>query len=89
MTSKERGMLARYDYAQNSGYLHEVYGRFSNAKCNAMEYCERLQRERNGYGGKICSYNTFMFTYGFKYDADDGTHLMYITPSYDYDFLIA
>ncbi len=89
MTKKQLGMLNSYDYAQNGGELYDVYGSFSYNKARAMEYCKNLQYERNGYGGKICSFNTFMFTYGFKYEGDDGEHLVYITPSYDYDFLIA
>ena len=89
MTSKEKSMYNNYLYADYCSELWEVYGSFSHAKVNAMEYCKRLQREKNGYGAKIVSHNTFMFTYAFKYDKDDHTYMMYITPSYDYDFEVA
>ena len=88
MTKKQQSMLQSYEYANNNGELWSVYGSFSRAKASAMDYCKSLQHKLDGYGGKICSHNGWIFTYGFKYDADDGAHLVYITPSYDYDFLI-
>ena len=60
--------------------LHEVYGKYSSAKASAMQYCKELQNNMNGYDGRICSANTFQFTYAFQYINESGKHcLAYIT----------
>lgn len=89
MTKKQEAMLQAYERA-TATELHDVYGRFSKAKVNAMEYCKALQRRLQGYGGKICSANTYQFTYAFKYpDFDTGkTCLCYCTAVNDYKFPI-
>ena len=73
-------------YINSTDYtLAHVYGKYSIAKAHAFEYCENLMRKLNGWGLKILSHNTFMFTAGFLYnDPDNGNiKFMYITPSYD------
>ena len=81
-----------YDRAKYSE-LWQVYGRYSHAKENAMDYCKRSMRKRNGYGGKITSWNSFQFSYAFEFiDQDTGViKLMYITRDYDrvFDRIVA
>lgn len=79
-----KGSIDRYN---NSTYtsLNDVYAKHSEKKSNAWEYCRRLMATLNGYGLKVLSYNTFMFTAGFLF-TDESTGVvkfMYITPSYD------
>lgn len=47
--------------------LHEVYGRYSEAKRNAHEYCKRLFCELDGEDFAITSHNTFMFVVQFNF----------------------
>ena len=65
--------------------LCDVYGRYSQAKRNAYEYCRAREREFNSLNGVITSYNLFMFTYAFTGRGEDGKmYLVYITPSHNY-----
>ena len=69
--------------------LSEVYGRYSAAKAQAMEYCKEMQHNMNGYDGRICSANTFQFTYAFKYVNESGRNcLAYITRDHNRYFEI-
>ena len=81
MTRKQA--IWNYDSADNFGDLFDVYGTCSAAKRYAMDYCKRLQRERNGYDGRITSHNTFQFSYGFRFLEDGIEKLMYITKAHD------
>lgn len=83
-TKKAQQYRYNYNNAYNNGYLHEVYGSYSYAKQNALDYCKNLQKELNGYNGKICTHSKFVFTYGFIYEKDDNKFLVYITPTQDY-----
>lgn len=80
---------ARFNY-DNAKYkeLWQCYGRCSNAKYKAMEYCKRLQHEKRGYDGRITSFNTFQFSYAFQFvEPDTGAiKLMYITKAHDREF---
>jgi hypothetical protein len=73
-------------YRTSSDYsLSSVYGRYSDAKARAWRYCEQLCAKHNGWGLKVLSYNTFMFTAGFLFeDPETGVvQFMFITPNYD------
>lgn len=60
--------------------LRDVYGRYSYNKVRAVQYCKELQYNMHGYDGRICSANTFAFTYAFQYINESGKHcLAYIT----------
>ena len=65
--------------------LDEVYGRYSAKKKEAFEYCRNLMAKYNGWGLKILSHNTFVFTAGFEFVSDEtgAVNIMYITPSKD------
>ena len=63
--------------------LSDVYGRCSEAKKRAFNYCNRLMQEYNGNDMKILSHNTFVFTAAFLFeDCETGAaNIMLITPS--------
>lgn len=63
--------------------LWHVYGRFSQAKVNAMEYCKSLMEKHNGYGLRIVSHNLNVFTVGFLGEIDGKEAFFYITRDYD------
>ena len=81
---EKKYITALYERATATS-LDEVYGRYSAKKKEAFEYCRNLMMKYNGWGLKILSYNTFMFTAGFEFtDEETGAiNIMYITPSKD------
>lgn len=89
MTVNQQKKVARGNinrYSKSDLYtLHHAYGRPSYAKENAWNYCIDLMRKYDGYGLKVISYNTFMFTAGFMFtDKETGVlQFMFITPNYD------
>lgn len=87
MTKKQMGLYENYKRAW-AQTLDDVYGRYSVAKAKAMDYCYNLQSELKGHDGRICSWNTFQFTYAFRYEEDGKQMLAYITANNDYYFQI-
>lgn len=87
LTTNEKKALANFPRWQNScNYdLFDVYGSCSTAKRNAWRHCEDLCREFNGWGLKVVSFNTNMFTAGFVFEDPETGEVMYmhITPSYE------
>lgn len=82
MTKKQNLIYNRW--CNSSDYeLRHVYGRWSDAKENAMEYCKAQMYGRNGHGLRIVSHNVNVFTVGFKFEEDGKEKFMYITPSKD------
>lgn len=62
--------------------VRDVYGRPSQYKEQAEEVILMEMRGNNGYGYKVLTYNTMMFTCGYVYDdADGNTTLVVHTPS--------
>ena len=89
-TLKQREAIARSAYNQYrelplSYTLDEAYSSHSYNKDRAWRYCENLQAQYEGWGLKVISHNTFIFTAGFYFiDKDTGVlRFMYITPTYD------
>lgn len=80
----------RYIWSDDT-QLRDVYGRYSDKKARAYEYCRNLMLKYNGYNFYIISYNTFMFTCGFMFHdpATDELMFAYITPTYNYCSTIA
>lgn len=65
--------------------LSDVYGRYSDAKGRAYNYCMYICNELDGYNFRITSYNTQMFTVAFLFDMPTGeTALAVITPTHNY-----
>lgn len=88
MNKQNRGFYNTYKNA-TARDLWDVYGRFSNNKVRAMQYCKELQYNMHGYDGRICSANTFSFTYAFQYVNESGKHcLAYITKAHNRFFEI-
>lgn len=83
MTKRERNAYTEYKRSTAST-LWEVYGTWSRAKEQAFDYCRRLCYEHGGHDLRIITANTFTFTAGFEFTAEDGrAAFMYITKSYD------
>ena len=86
MTNKARAKANIKAWRNSDMYsLYHAYNDFSANKARAWRYCEELCKKHNGYGLKVISKNTFMFTAGFEFvDKENGnTKFMYITPNYD------
>ena len=64
--------------------LDDVYGRCSQAKRNAYEYCRAREREFNSYNGVIASYCIMNFTYAFTGWCEGKKYFVFITKSHDY-----
>lgn len=88
MTKAQKAMLDSYNRSSDTELWH-VYGRCSQAKYNAMDYCKNLMYEKSGYDGRITSYNTFRFSYAFRFIENGIEHLMYITHDHNRQFAIA
>lgn len=78
-------MYQRYNHSADT-QLEDVYGRYSDKKARAYAYCRNLMSKYDGYDFRIISYNTYMFTCGFKFrdPATDELTFAYITPTYNY-----
>ena len=89
MTKANKARLNNYNNATASA-LWQIYGRYSQQKANAFEYCKRLQYERHGYGLRVFNGNSFTFSAGFQYrDPETGKlMLMYITKDFDREIAI-
>ena len=88
MTKAQERMYESYKRA-TATELSEVYGRYSTAKAQAMQYCKELQSNLNGFSGRICSANTFQFSYAFRYVNESGRDcLAYITRDHNRYFEI-
>ena len=93
MTKKQKEMYESYKRAFNRGpktELREVYGNYSHAKQEALDYCKSLQSRLNGYDGTIVGHSAHFFSYAFKYaDFNTGNMcLCYCTHANDYKFAI-
>lgn len=76
MNKRQQSIVNRY-WKSTDTQLWHVYGRWSTAKERAFKECERIMRERDGYGLRIIGANTSFFSVGFR-TKDDKT-LVYIT----------
>lgn len=88
MTKFEQGLLQNYKRATKHT-LEECYGKCSRNKQLAYDYCVSDYMKHEGRQWRICSYNTYGFTFAYLYDAENGkTHLRYHTKDNIYDFAI-
>lgn len=88
MNNRQKGIYERYknSYRRN---LYDCYERFSKNKIHAYENCKRYMEKYDGYDFRIISFNSHIFTVGFKFMDNKGTEfLMYITPSKEEKFII-
>lgn len=80
MTKKHLQIYNRYLNSTDFELWH-VYGCWSDAKENAMDYCKSQMYKRDGNYLKIISHNTMVFTVGFTFEEDGKEMFMYITPT--------
>ncbi len=68
--------------------LADAYGSYSKAKADAWKYCEEKRDKYDGWGLKVLSHNTYMFTAGFEFENPEtgAVALCIITPSKDFAF---
>lgn len=79
MTKAQEALWNTYKRATATD-LWQVYGSFSHKKAESMDHCRRLQYELGGHDGRICSANSYKFSYGFQYEDEAGdVCLCYIT----------
>lgn len=87
MKNQERTAIQNYNNWKRSAYenIWQAYEKPSYNKEKAWSYCKELCRRYAGFGLKVISKNTFVFTAGFEFvDLETGVlRFMYITPSYN------
>lgn len=87
MTQKQKERSAREHYRaylmSEMTSLSKAYGRWSARKERAFEHCQALCKEADGYGLKIITRNSDVFTAGFESVNDLGVVMFtYISPSF-------
>lgn len=84
MERRAEGNYLAYERS-HYGDLLDAYTKCSEAKRAAWLHCRDLMAEHDGWGLKVISRNTWMFTAGFEFTNPETGELMfmYITPSYD------
>lgn len=79
--------IARLNYERwersNDTELYHVYGRYSEAKISAMQYCRDMCSKFDGHFLRILRHNSMIFTVGFIFQDDEHTYFAYITRDYD------
>ena len=89
VTRKSDREMMIWQYRQwqmsNATELYHVYGRFSKAKIEAMDYCKKLMHSLGGKDLKICSHNDQSFSVGFEFPSPTTGAICfaYITKNYD------
>lgn len=74
-----------YRKAGRARHLAECYNNPSQAKRTAINKCYAIKHGFGGMGGRIVSYNTMQFTYGFLVPLENGdTELHIITKDNHY-----
>lgn len=79
-------MQNAYKRYLTSRYYNNLYNCYNNPSYNkvrALEYCNELCNELNGYNLKIIGYNCTQFSVGFTFEQDDKLCFGYITKDYD------
>jgi len=87
MTKKQQAMVDSYRKATATS-LREVYFSWSMKKEQAFDRCRAIQYELSGHDGRICSANSYQFTYAFLYEKDGKQYMCYRTATNDYRFCI-
>lgn len=93
MNKNQTGMYHSY-LRSSATELWQVYDNYSTAKARGMEYCKNLQRELNGYDGRITGHSCHFFSYAFRFEhVNEETGvceewLCYCTHANDYKFKI-
>lgn len=86
-TQRAQGFISAYKFVLlNHGKrtITEAYGRPSQAKKDAWDYCVGLCKEHNGKNLTVVGKTCDIFTAGFTFEEDGKRFLCYITPSNNY-----
>lgn len=82
-----KGKQIAYRASWIRGYsLYDVYKRPSEAKMKAYQYCLETMESYKGEKARITGFNCYFFSFAFNYTDGSGIeHVIYITPTEDYD----
>lgn len=80
MNKEQERILKKYNDSDMIQFW-QAYDSPSHSKIEAWVNCKNLMNDLKGWGLKVISKNTFMFTVGFQFEEDGKNKLMYITPS--------
>ena len=88
MTKKQKYQY--YAYLNSPYYdLDDAYkSGASTAKWRAWRYCKDLCEQKNGWGLRVVSKNTYQFTAGFLFKEDDKLMYMHITSTRDEPYCV-
>lgn len=64
--------------------LAECYGKVSQKKAMAYYDCIMECASKGGFSPRICSWNSFRFTFAYQYIENDVAYLVYKTGKNDY-----
>jgi hypothetical protein len=82
-TNKQIKQAQRVHENATACNLWQVYGNYSHAKQRAFEYCLELMNKYRGSMGRILTYNTFCFSFGFIGEINGKSAFFYITRDND------
>ena len=84
MASYKKQARDAYERWQRSDMdeLYKAYGSASSAKWNAWEHCKETCYVLGGWGLRVITKNTYMFTAGFLFEKDGVTKFCHITPTH-------
>ena len=82
--SKKATSLAQNYWNSYDRALTDCYARPSIAKEKADFRCRHFMIVNGGYDYRICTYNSQIFTAGFRFKEKDVEYLCYMTPTYNY-----
>jgi len=82
--SKKATALAQNYWNSYRRTLEDCYSSHSAAKENADFWCRQRMVECNGYDYRICTFNSQMFTAGYRFKENGIEYLAYETPMYTY-----
>ena len=88
LTKAQAQMLDNYNNADNSGELWQVYGNYSRYKAQAQDRIKNEMLTAGGYGLRITAHNSNFFSIAYRLDTENGTQLVYHTPTKRHIFYI-
>ena len=86
-SKKAQAIINAYNRSTDTELYH-VYGTFSRAKAEAFDDCKVLEREYDGYDGRITGASNYFFSYTFRYMKDDKEWMMYVTHANNITFCL-
>lgn len=87
LNKKQKQFLNNYNESDMYS-LRDAYGRYSRAKEQAEDEIIKEMESVGGHGYKVCTAGHFIFTCAYKVDDENGTKLVYHTPTARHEFYI-